>query len=685
MKWHLFLTVCFGLSLAFPSCTQSAIRGDHPRIYLTKDTIPEIQRRCREEYKPLYDALLTTRWILDQTPGVGYSDMTNMMLPAFLYIVEGCDLYAQKTKAYLEALWKNPPKDQYLTPEYIRQAAACYDWIFDRLQEEEKKQCAQALVQMGDYLLTLWRHSDFNNHFINETLSVIYIGVVLYGDGVDDVAAERFLKIGRDLLIQHAVPAANEIAGDDGGQAEGFSYNDWGFACPLAHTVEMWRVATGEDWFADSPFFKTQSFWHLYCQRPHDGSFVKAEDCPSGFQPGEDLKSFIHLVGTRCSDGYAQWLGDRIPWKYKQKAWKEILWRDPKLQAVSPETLPLARHFKKLGWVVSRSGWKSKDDTFLLFQCGDFYAGHQHLDANSFVIHKGGSLAIDSGVNEYSSHRANYYCRTIAHNGILIFDPREIFSGEVWSAEGSGGSNDGGQMRGIAIERVGDYKKGGSSDVADITQYYNTPNFTYICGDASRAYHPQKLRSFTRQFIHIQPDFFVVFDRVVSTDPSFRKTWLLHSVNEPEREGNRFTIRNGNGILVGWTLLPESPIAEKIGGSGREYWVNGKNYPPTSKDDPEAGKWRLEISPEDKRESDLFLHVLQAGLVNSLEEAHIQSIGTGHEKGVQIQWKDLSARILLMSEGYPRCSIRIERGGTLVEDRILGEGETGITQPERLK
>ena len=29
-------------------------------------------------------------------------------------------------------------------------------------------------------------------------------------------------------------------------------------------------------------------------------------------------------------------------------------------------------------------------------------------------------LALDSGVNEYSSHRANYYSRTVAHNTICV-------------------------------------------------------------------------------------------------------------------------------------------------------------------------------------------------------------------------------------------------------------------------
>ncbi len=683
MKRYL-LQVVFALLVVAPMlCAAAEIRTGHPRIYITTDMVSDIKQRCQNEYKPVYDKLLGSRWILEQQAGVDYSHMTNMLLPAFLYIVEGDKQYADKTKEYLEALSANPPRNQYMTPEYIRAAVICYDWIYDQLSDAEKQRYAKTFVAMGDYVLTLWRHSDFNNHFINETLAVIYIGVVLHGDGVDDRSADRFLKIGEDFLINHAIPAADEIAGEDGGQAEGFSYNDWGYALPLAYTAEMWRVAAGEDLFKNSSYFKTQSLWHLYCLRPHDDSLVKAEDCPSGVSPGENLKSFIHLVGARCQDGYAQWLGDQIEWNYGQKAWKEILWRDPKLAPRSPESLPLARHFKKLGWVVSRSGWTSKDDTFSLFQCGDFYAGHQHVDANTFVIHKGGSLAIDSGVNEYSGHRTNYYCRTIAHNSITVFDPDETFSSQVWAPGGEGGSNDGGQLRGTTTTRVGEFDKNPALDIADITQFYASENFTYICGDAARAYNPKKMKWFTRQFVHIQPDLFVIFDRVQSTDKDFKKTWHLHSINKPLQEGNQFTIEQKSGRLVGYTIFPEEHNAQLVGGQGKEYWVNGQNYPPDSKSDPESGAWRIEASPTAANENDIFLHVLHASLSSGNEEAMVERIDEENRKGVVIRYKGMMARVLFNQTGDPGCTMRIERNDVVVEEKSIGNSPAGVSTPEK--
>ena len=54
------------------------------------------------------------------------------------------------------------------------------------------------------------------------------------------------------------------------------------------------------------------------------------------------------------------------------------------------------------------------------------------------------------------------------------------------------------------------------------------------------------MKSFVRQFVFIQPDVVVVFDRVVSTKPEFRKTWLLHSVDEPQDGRGRHVVR---GVL----------------------------------------------------------------------------------------------------------------------------------------
>jgi heparin/heparan-sulfate lyase len=71
---------------------------------------------------------------------------------------------------------------------------------------------------------------------------------------------------------------------------------------------------------------------------------------------------------------------------------------------------------------------------------------------------------------------------------------------------------------------------------------------------------------------------------------------------------------NKAGRLTSLTLLPDHAKIERIGGPGREAWVDGKNHPfeTTKTLGPEftTGSWRLEISPAAPQLRDTFLHVL---------------------------------------------------------------------------
>ena len=223
-------------------CVHGApVREGHPRIYLTPETVPEIQRRSREEYKALYENFKSASWVLGREPGVSYSDLTNMTYPALAYIVEEEPAYADHTKRYLDALSANPPHDQYMTPEYIRQAALCYDWIYDTLSDEEKQRYAAALVDMGDYMLTLWRHKRFQQPFRGRgRWRVIYIGVVLHGDGVDDEAAQTVSRYRRGVSEGSCRPGRERDRGESTAGRRRDSPTTTGV------TRGLWRITVGD-------------------------------------------------------------------------------------------------------------------------------------------------------------------------------------------------------------------------------------------------------------------------------------------------------------------------------------------------------------------------------------------------------------------------------------------------------
>ena len=112
------------------------------------------------------------------------------------------------------------------------------------------------------------------------------------------------------------------------------------------------------------------------------------------------------------------------------------------------------------------------------------------------------------------------------------------------------------------------------------------------------------------------PAALVVFDNMISSDKSFKKTWLLHSEEKPvidgvktiiERTQNRF-----DGKLVNETMLPERSNTKinVVGGENNEmYTLEGKTYAPTE-GAVETGHYRIEISPRTEKTEDVFLNAM---------------------------------------------------------------------------
>jgi len=315
----------------------------------------------------------------------------------------------------------------------------------------------------------------------------------------------------------------------------------------------------------------------------------------------------------------------------------QFLWWDADLQRKPVSTLPLSWYSgTPFGWMVARTGWDDKAAVAEMKINEYNFSNHQHLDAGSFQIYYHGPLATESGLyggtdGAYgSSHCKNYFWRTIAHNSLLIYDPLEKFS-----LNGDFG-NDGGQR--LPNNR---YEPRNLEVFLNSENGYNTgevlahgfgpstltPDYTYLKGDITKAYS-SKVKEVKRSFIFLNlknadvPAALIVFDKVVSSSPSFKKYWLLHSIEEPVIKGNEVTIpgtKNAQtGKLVNVSLLPEISNQEltPVGGPGKEFWVFDRNYENESTDKSgegtyERAAWRIELSPKIPSQENYFLNVMQ--------------------------------------------------------------------------
>ena len=598
------------------------IRLERPRIFLTNAEIEAVQNRIeknpyvRECYQWLKDWAYSGQFYHNlwatpkQLQGAVVAYRLEGRPPELL---ENCI----RTMDYLCEAEPN----SWTFPRVVRGLSMAYDWLYDDLTAEQKRKYGRRIIECAKACYDTWQHTELNNHVYLEYGPILYAGIALLGEGIDDEAVEQLLLDGMQLLLDGFIPA-HALLAKDGGWYESMSYHAF-FTMEYAHLLELWQHVTGEQVWAGPGGLQGDAHWLVYNARPWDDSRVHVADI--GHSSSQDLGIvwYLPLLWVRHRDGVARFWTEHLKTralaghnrgeKYALSPhlwWPYIVWYDETVPIVPREQLSLARLFRGVGWVSMRSSWKP-DATFALFICSDWWGGHQHCDNNSFVIHKYAPLAIDSGVYDAGPHRANYSARSIAHNTITIYDPNEEFFGGTWGQSRKARTvNDGGQLYTPSPPGVAACGQGTEFDRGEIIAYELTPWYTYAVGDATRSYHSTKVKEFTRAFLHLRPDLFVVFDRVESTNPDFVKRWLLHSINEPIIDDKIITLDNGQGSLTCQTVYPSHARIVSIGGPSHEFEVNGQNFP-TSKNDPEAGNWRIEVSPAEPAARDYFLHVLR--------------------------------------------------------------------------
>ena len=464
------------------------------------------------------------------------------------------------------------------------------------------------------------------------------IGLACYATYYENDRAPAILRALEQEWRTRAAPALT-MAGDGGGWAEGYYINywlyEWLFFCEVARNCE------GVDYYAQAPeFFKNRAIASMFEAYPGISVYNSRRPVPMGDGGGrlfggdrdKALSSRRILVNRFREDPShqaVQTFNETTPRSsVGVYAYKDFLWRDTTVKKGTLKGFKLSHISPGPGYVYARSSW-DEDATYFFFKCGDRFTAHQHLDVGHFLIYKYDELIGDGGHYDSfgSLHDVNYHLRTIAHNTILIHDPSETWP-RIRAGPVSG--NDGGQSHSWphhngAVSDPAEWQKGRDLyDIADILAFEDRGAYMYVAGDCTRSYSSEKIAHFTRQIVFLRPDTAIIFDRVRSRDPSFKKTWLLQAMKVPTRTADHLVITNGKGRLFVQTLLPRPPKVRLVSGSSL-YNYGGKAYPPRRDTGP-APECRIEISPSQQRATDYFLHVLTAADadVASVEKAVVR-------------------------------------------------------------
>jgi len=661
---------------------------EHPRLYLRKEHIPDLKKRfTNPDLKPILDRLIKMsqekkvddgkkkdwRYYVKQQGITVESELNAARYLTTQDKVLGRKAIVDMLTKMKESNWPHVQDIARAAGRVMVSGAIVYDWCYDLLTEEEKQAYIKEFVRLAGMLECGYPPTEQVSITGHSSEWMILRDLLSAAIAVYDEFPEMYEQTALRLFSEH-IPARNWFYP---GKAyhQGKAYNKVRYSADMFATWIFDRMGAGNVF--DSAQGEIPYHW-IYACRPDglllgggDGNYVRGEITSLG------LPSL--LAGSYYRNEYFNYQYLKRPKIDSRDVFFEFLWRNTELGKKKPDDLPLTRYFgAPFGWMIARTGW-DRNGVIAEMKINEYnFLNHQHHDAGSFQIYYKGPLGLDSGMYQGSSggynspHNKNYFKRTIAHNSLLIHDPNEKF--ETYGYGGSDktryANNDGGQRlpgkqwgppRDLNVLLSEDYKTGAIL-ASDFGPDLHTPDFSYLKGDITEAYS-KKVKEVKRSFTFLNldnrktPAVFIVFDKIVSSDASFKKFWLLHSIEEPTIDGNEFVIKrtkNGDsGKLHTTTLLPKVGDMEitAIGGKGKEFWVFGENYPnePIKRPDiaNERGAWRVEVSPKIAKETDYFLNVIQVTDTENKDQLEVTKIDSRKVIGVQV-----ADRVVIYSKDF---------------------------------
>lgn len=617
-----------------------------------------------------------------------------------------------------------------------------YDWVQDTLDEDLKKRIRKYFLDEMDYIDSAYNfftkpvfaggHSRHANDLALPSL--ISIAEDIGND--DQIEQDRFNYYWGTILTNYRTGSnlvQDWITNDSGGNHQGWAY---GPSYNEPYHFFAWKMLPEKDDWGSS-WHQSYTYFALYGLRNGNGSLEKSKGGFDNYEFYSDTwaahsANFADILFYNImyfNDEYAMWMMNNLHGYgkafYGQSYWDVLYHNFAPDVGRMPSELPLSRHFKNTGIVSIRDSWDLKENTLVTFKSTSFYSGdHQHRDQNSFTIYYKGPLAIDSGAYNAmgmygSKHWYNYYTRTIAHNSIVVYDPSENFgTNSVFGKL----SNDGGQRStGVGYPNLAQMQEGGINHLTGIIAYEEDSNsvYAYTKGDATKSYLSTKLEKFERSLVTLRNHSYnhpvvIVYDKVISKNADFKKTYLIHSIGEPivDAATKIIMIENTDGInasnkatLFQQTLLPTNSQLVKIGGiaNNQEFYIadngngiphnynekfkgNGDVYESTATatnlttDDGralrEAGEWRVEISPSNNNLDDRFLNVLS---ITDDKETHlpanVNSLSSENFDGVIINDADNIEKtlVLFQKENTPLVNVNdtFDLTGKLIFNRIV--------------
>lgn len=636
--------------------------GAHPRVNVTVEMLPDIIAYMEEneavytvkEFWKLADTEYTG--ILPaakeyKTGRIGYHNMDEEGLAiieakAFAYLLTGDELYAYEAvyamKNYLTTIdirWIHSDQCREFG-RIIYCTAEVYDWCYGLLSDEDKAQFIMACADIGS---SRNENTDFGNQM--EVGFPPSLGGCVSGHSSEHQVLRDYLSIA--IAVFDEDPTWYEWVG-------GMIYNYYipfrdyyfqsgtypqGLDCYAGHrhNADLWSAwlfycSTGEIPYSDDFANVVRSFFQ---NETPDGTYFGTGD---GGRLGNGSTFWQHAVITsalygdaalraqayKFTSGFKKYTANTLSFSYSQMLILSAHYRTQ----VSADTVvdrfsdsdPVCYFGSPLGQMTVRSQWNDENSAATFMKIGErSTANHEHYDAGTFQIFYKGLYTGDTGYYDSygSTHWAYYHQSTIAHNGLLIFNPEK--SGDDPNDAATYFYS--GSQRRLAETKDLTSWLGSTYDTGKVTGVewaYNsdgTTDYAYLGGDITAAYDATTVSYVGRHMLTLYtgnedvPMYFIVYDKITSTDASFTKTFLLHTNQEPviDTESGTVTMTQKNGRLVLKSMYGGDSITA-VGGEGMTFAINGRQC---VSEKGEGSEWgRVEISPALGQLTDYMLNFM---------------------------------------------------------------------------
>ena len=678
------------------------VRKDHPRLFINQSDIPTMKSNAAGRDNGVYKDMKKRVDNL-MAAGISFPDPLaasgeynknhevgfRAAEAAAIWLISEDRTYLEHTKTilnelldYYELRVENNLNIAWYVFSQISSLCA-YDWIYNDLTAQERQEMGSRLyavmheiawhgsgVRPGRYRENA---SDYNTGCYGVSILPWYLSIAFYGDGFND---QRCVEMFRQNYEFHQKMIAHrtKMAGTNGGGASSCPTYSVGFYSSADFNfIHTYRTATGTD-ISESMLYVLKLMDYIdWIRLPDPDQKGGAKDFGMGDSHHSNMRlsyqdinynicEIVNLYGNKYPEILPQ--AAQMMKQFSVRRYSDMVpfirlthtvFADESLASASASDKK-SIYFDTMGQVYMRSG-DGVNDTYALFVSGGLETNHKHYDNNNFIIYKNGYRALDSGTRpEPGQHLSHYFARTVAHNCVTIRMPGETFP-KYWGNAAPDEEvlpvpNDGGQNQLLA---------------SVLKAHVETEDYVYVASDATGAYNSSKASLVMREFVWCEPDVFIVFDRVNSTDASYPKTWLYHTAAEPQVSGLEFSEVSQGGKSICRTLFPKNAVYEKIGGPGRQFWSDGRNWPlPAEKgtnvpdeDWPYLGQWRMEVKPGTAAKNDVFMHMIQVGDESLSALPQTTTFETDSEIGVQFDYNGKSWKVAFDKTKTYGCNIKI--------------------------